>query len=85
MCYHFLINTEAVSHSMRHFNAKLVGLPEETGLSLLHKRDNGLTFLEDMWHPPVKGRFMVNILHDGILSHEDRISLLQVSKAFPGR
>ncbi len=56
-----------------------------TRVPLSHKRDDAVSFLKDMWYPPVKGWFMVNAKDFGIFGCFNRVRLLKVSMVFPRR
>ena len=60
------VNVKCVSDGLRHFNAKFVGLFQESRITLLHKRDNPVPLFDNVRDPPVEGWFMVDANYLGI-------------------
>jgi hypothetical protein len=78
------VNLQCVFHKGSNFNPKLVVSLEVSGDALSYEGYNPIAFLQHMWHPPVKGWFMVN-LHKVCVFHSlNGVRIFKVLQAFPG-
>ncbi len=68
---------------LRHLDAKFMGPFKESRALLLHERNDTVSLVEDMGHPPVERWFVVNANDFSIFGNLNRMRFLKVSEMHP--